>query len=990
MIVPAHPPQFAPHLSSAQVTAWQKEARDLLNTLPQNEASDEAVSMLAPILAASQHLHTQSQNHASDLPGIMAGNINIIMKAAETDFCTACAEAKTDSHLMPAVRHFRYRCSFAIAFSELWGHIDIETSCQMLTSCAEIAVRGVVQFLLQAERSDSQNWVIFALGKLGAGELNYSSDIDLIAIHENNHEEGSHAARNHAGGTKPDYPALARRLSYILSHQTGDGFGWRVDFRLRPDPSATPLSLDFDAAVSYYETMGRAWERAAFIRARPIAGDLALGHQFLHDISSFIWRRHFDYTIIEDLQIWLKHDAETKDYFGFDVKQGAFGIRHIELLVHILQLVGGGRHADFRCPQTRRALTALTKSGWISPEQADALISAYYQWRYLEHRVQYQRDNHSHKLPREHEGMAVFAAFCGFASRDDLTLALTQLQACTAEAARHPILDRMLETRTSTTPSPAAAPAATTFTIQHLESLGYQRAQDIAHIIAGWAAGRQTATRGERARRYLWQCLPGLLTALAKAGDPDTSFARFAELISKLSIGAQPFALLAQNPQLNSLICTILTKAPSLTDQLGAHPALFDNLLEADFFLPLQKNQHFDAMTKTESGPESGPEYSTEIYLETLKIWVQEARFRAKTHFLLKLADPAILARHLSDIADTAISGIARQAFIDFAARYGKIEGASLTIIGLGRLGSRTLSAGSDIDLLFVYDGPEDSHSQGGHAPNTPSLGLSVYFIRLTQQIISWLNLASGQGRLFDVDLRLRPDGKAGPVAIHVKRLDNYFQNEAWAWEHVAWLKARPITSVGTATDRVEKTLKKIRQSFPPLQDVRANIQVMRDKLHGAETPDPKMPPMMNILNLKKRKGGALDLEFLAVLLALEAKSIRINFGGANFGGHNFGGGDFGLSPIQVLEIASQKTSGLDSLKQQARQLEMLIQLCPICLPRHPSPSKTDRSDHDLIPYLPAMAESAGLADADALLHQIEYICTCIDERLSLHLSLKK
>ena len=838
--------------------------------------------------------------------------------------------------------------------------MPISDACTQLSKCAEHGLGIVADYLHRsaiAPLTDSAatgRWVILGLGKLGAGELNYSSDIDLIILHQfaadSDPESYEKQGRN--------FNQQARRLAKILSEDTADGFGWRVDFRLRPDPAATPLSLSFPAAVSYYESTARSWERAAFIRARPIAGDIDLGEQFLGSISAFIWRRSFDYTVIDDLQIWLRHLPATADYLGFDVKLGQFGIRHIELLVHILQLLGGGRHPELRTPNTCTALAHLVQLGWLEPDQASALERLYFHWREIEHRLQYLRDTQTHKLPRDRAALTDFAAFCGIESSDALITAIQQLQEATCAAAHHPIFDQMVEraqNRQSATPELLASAADHELSLEWLASLGFARPHDIRDIIDGWSSGRSPATRGERARHYLFRLLPDLIDHLAKAGDPDAAFARFADLVAALPAGAQAFSLLCQHPQLASLITDILVKAPALTNTIGRRTDVLDILLEPDFFAPLEGQKEL-----AQNCPQIRADEPVELYLDRLKRWAHEARFRANVHMLQKIAPYTEVLCHLSQIAEQVISAVCTAATHDFQARYGQIAGSSLHILALGRLGSQTMTARSDVDLLFVYEGDLENLSDGPR-----SLGLSSYYIRLTQLIISWLTVASREGSLYEIDTRLRPDGKSGPAATHLDRLASYYASEAWPWEHIAIAKARLIASSHRDSNTaIKKIVSDIKNNPPSAVEMAADISKMREKL-ASEIASGKPSG----LGLKKRAGGLLDIEFLATLYRAQLAASPNEEQAA-----------YPSAPLDLLKSCQklQPYPALQACIDAAARLEEVQAFSQLCLPHYAEAA----DPHAPSPPYQALAETAGYADLNALLTAIENSCKIIEEAL--------
>ena len=944
------PPLMPASCDLAQQQRWLDELEEIEKLSVLDDADKQ---QLAAIIAGSSHLHRMVRLFADDVPDILTGKAEKILADAQKNWRESVRSAPSDERLAAGVRQFRNRCHFAIALAELCGQMDISDACTHLSRCAEYGLKEVADYLYQGA-ADQGRWVILGLGKLGAGELNYSSDIDLIILHQFAPESDAQSCEKQG----KNFNGLARRLAKILSEDTADGFGWRVDFRLRPDPAATPLSLSFPAAVSYYESTARSWERAAFIRARPVAGDITLGAQFLSSISAFIWRRSFDYTVIDDLQIWLRHLPATDDYLGFDVKLGQFGIRHIELLVHILQLLGGGRHPELRTSNTCTALACLTGLGWLEPEQASALEKLYFHWRKIEHRLQYLRDTQTHKLPRDHTALADFAAFCGIQTTDKLITTIQNLQEATCAAAHHPIFDQMVEraqNRQSALPELLASAADHELSLEWLASLGFARPHDLRDIIDGWSSGRSPATRGERARHYLFRLLPELITHLAKAGDPDAAFARFADLVAALPAGAQAFSLLCQHPQLASLITDILVKAPALTNTIGRRTDVLDILLEPDFFTPLEGQKELAQIC-----PQIRADEPVELYLDRLKRWAHEARFRANVHMLQKITPYPEVLCHLSQIAEQVIQAVFTAAIQDFQTRYGQIAGSSLHILALGRLGSQTMTARSDIDLLFVYEGEPESLSDGPR-----SLGLTAYYIRLTQLIISWLTVASREGSLYEVDTRLRPDGKSGPAATHLHRLASYYADEAWPWEHIAMAKARLIASSEGDTDTaLQKTVLDIIDNPPPAPEMVADIIKMRDKLAseiGAKKPAG--------LGLKKRAGGLLDIEFLAILSrvppALKTYDELTTHPSA---------------PLDLLKSRQehQPDPALQACIDAAARLEEVQAFSQLCLPRYAEAADLHAPSS---PYH-APAEITGYADLNALLEAIEACCKTIEEIL--------
>lgn len=944
------PPRLSRTLTPAQQAGWREDAVRLAG----DRLNDAQRDQLAAILSASPHLMRAAVQFADDLPVLIKGDWAAILAQAEQDWQHSWPAALSDAQLMTAVRRYRNRSHLAIALAELFGQTRIDTSWGALTKVAEEALRGVVSYLLKDQPAQGSGWVILGLGKLGAGELNYSSDIDLIALQDSRAERaaGQTAEQNHK-----HFSELTRRLGHLLSQQTEDGFGWRVDFRLRPDPAVTPLCLSADAAVTYYESIARSWERAAFIRARPVAGDLQVGEQFLAQICSFIWRRNLDYTVLDDLQIWLRHLPTPAGYLGFDVKLGAFGIRHIELLVHLLQLLGGGRHEGLRQFNTFAALDALASEGWLDTTQIQQMKDCYSQWRLVEHRLQYLRDTQTHCLPRNEQEMDQFAAFAGLPEAAALRQKLQELQQATEAACSHPLMDRLMAAHKAGPTDKErvlASSADRTVNSRWLADIGFSRPDDMMDIIDGWMSGRIPATRSERARGYLGRFLPPFLARLGKASAPDSAFACFTELIRNLPAGAQIFALFVHYPQIADLVGNLLVKAPALTRQLSRKPALFDLLLDTEFFTPFTAEQLAGPPDLLHTAQAEGAEHA----LDELCLWAVETRFRVDVHFLQGLCSFEEASSRLAALADICIREVTQLARLDIQRRYGHLPDDRFAVLGLGRLGSRRLITTSDLDLIFVYQSATETASDGRQ-----SLSAGQYYNRLAQLIISWLSVQTAQGKLFDIDTRLRPDGRSGALATRLERLSSYYQTEAWPWEYCAFLKARIIQADADIKQAAEQIVLKIKTTPPALPKLADDILTMRQRLAA----DPA-----SAHSLKKRAGGFLDAEFLAILLAVDKGDRELIT--APKGSPS--------SWLRQLAQAADQSDDLNEVCAGLDELELITQFTSLCLGK----ASGTVSASDSAPTWLALAERLGLEATDCLEQRLEMRCEQIDRILQKYL----
>lgn len=866
---------FAAHLSAQQRQLWCEDVQNRAKEYGlADQFSADMITSCAICFSASSYLDRTSRYFLYDIPSIWEGGMQQIMDDAACQLAKTFAELTGDTSRIAeqpstpsaappdtlpvaqsaeqAIGLFRNRVHFAIALSELWGKSSFEQTLQALSDAAEIAVRQAASFLLYPQPADTSDWMIFALGKLGAEELNFSSDIDLICLH-------------HLQATATDSPnpvTLTKKLSALLSAYSPYGQGWRVDLRLRPDPSATAVSVSVPAALHYYQSKARSWERAAFIRARPIAGNIDAAHLFLKQIESFIWRRHLDYTVIDDLSVMHMHKAAEDDFLGFDLKKGAYGIRHIELFCHILQLLSGGRHEQIRHHHTQTAIKRLSEFGWLDSEQAEHLTSLYLRWRLLEHRLQYQQDSHTHSLPRNETEFSSFAQFSGFHNADELRACITNLQAETRKHTSHQMMQKLQASHhSSEMPNTSAVESEDlTQTEAYLTSLGFQRTTDILNTLQTWKAGKIAATRTENARHNLQRLLDVALVQMAQSEHPDTIFFAFASMIEKLNAGAKLFALLSEYPHLCRLVSESMSQSPFILQRISAHPELLDLWVDSRFSAPITYADEEEIYPFRFLQDTAFHDASTEARLDYIRLIKKEIELKAAFHLLHHSSPHHAVSRYLSQFAEIAVCTMAQTALADIERRYGRIAQFNFAIIGLGRLGARNMTLTSDLDIIFVYQAQNDPVSDG-----QIQIGATGYALKLAQRIINFLSTHTAQGSLYETDLRLRPDGNAGPLAVHYDRLSSYLQAEAWPWEAIAFQKARLIwqsddaysmagdsASLSALVTQLQTHAKSL--SLPQLKTDILAMMSRLDETQPAKT------------DLKKRQGGLLYADFLKCL----------------------------------------------------------------------------------------------------------------------------
>ena len=788
-----------------------------------------------------------------------------VLSALRRDLRTDLAgEAATD-RVMAALRRAKRRTALAVALADIAGYWPLAKVTAALTAFAETALAVATAHLLRRLADEGQlaladpadpergsGFFVLAMGKLGAGELNYSSDIDLIVLYDD--ERVSYT------GTRPlqdCFLRLTRELVRIMEERTSDGYVFRTDLRLRPDPGATPLAISALAAEVYYESMGQNWERAAMIKARPVAGDREAAAIFLERLVPYVWRKHLDFAAIQDIhsikrQIDAFRGGGEIKVAGHDLKLGRGGIREIEFFAQTQQLIWGGRMPELRVADTCGALAALVAAGRIPAETARDLAEAYRFLRRVEHRLQMVEDLQTHTLPGDDAGVARIGVFAGFSGAEDFAAALLgHLRA----------VERHYAALFEEAPS-LGGPGNLVFTgsepdpetLETLAGLGFANPEAVSSAIMAWHRGRYPATRSVRARELLTELMPALLAALAKTADPAAALLKFDEFLSRLPAGVQLFSLFHSNPALLDLVAEIMGSAPRLADRLSRRPILLDAVL-APWFADATPPASVLAGELVEA---LAPAKDFEDVLDITRRWAKDRKFQLGVQVLHNQIDAEAAAPTLSDIGDILIRALQPEVEKDFARRYGRIPGAGLSVVALGRLGSREMTFASDLDLIFVYsDTAEDAVSDGAKA-----LTPTVYFSRLAQRFLNALTARTAEGELYEVDIRLRPSGESGPIASSLQAFHRYQRESAWVWEHMALTRARVVSGREELRRDIETLIRDVlampRDPLKLAAEV-ADMRLRMAKTHKGES----------IWDIKHFRGGIVDVEFIAQYLQL-------------------------------------------------------------------------------------------------------------------------
>ncbi len=686
-----------------------------------------------------------------------------------------------------------------------------------------------------------------AMGKHGAFELNYSSDIDLSLFFDPN---ALRAALTPGQEPQAFANRIAQGLANLLSERTADGYVFRVDLRLRPDPSSTPPVVAVPMALDYYESVGQNWERAAFIKARVVCGDRAAGNDFLKDLRPFVWRRSLDYQAVLDIQsikrqIHVHKTGEGLQAAGANLKLGRGGIREIEFYAQTQQLILGGRDPSLREPRTVEALAALAEAGHIPTTVATELSAAYVELRGLEHRVQMLDDEQTHVLPADPLRRIAVAALAG---KGDLVAFDASVEALLAGVNRR--YGELFEGEEELS-SPYGSLVFTGVdndpeTLATLERMGFTDPIAVADTIRSWHHGRIPATRTVRGRELFTRLAPQLLTALARTGAADDAFRRFAVFFSGMNSGVQVQALFLGQPELFERVVGVMAFAPRLARTLGRYPAALDSMLDARFEAQLGLNTglfaQMDAEAKTAGDFEGAMNVARRLH--------REQAFRIGMQTLSGRAGPEAAGRAFTNLADAAMRTLSDAALLETERLGGHFPGA-VAVVALGKAGSGEMTASSDLDLMTVYDAPADAHSDG------KGWAADVFYARFTQRLIAALSAHTGEGGLYEVDMRLRPSGSKGPVSVRMATFDAYYQGEADTWEFMALTRARVVwASDPVFADQVmaaiETALRRPRNGV----DLAHDIRKMRDLMERERKPS-------GFWDLKLASGGQVDAEFV-------------------------------------------------------------------------------------------------------------------------------
>ena len=807
---------------------------DALARVP--DLTGDLAQLVLGTAGTSPYLKSLIEREAAWLPGALSDPDAALAEVfAET-------RALAPDQMKPGLRQGKRRMALLTALADLAGAWPLEKVTAALTDygalAADVAIKAEIATLIRRKKlpglteddiETAGGLTILAMGKMGAHELNYSSDIDLICLFDETRFDPDDFYEARQGMVR-----ATRNMCSALSEKTADGYVFRTDLRLRPDPAVTPVCMAMAAAETYYESLGRTWERAAYIKARPCAGDLEAGARFLKTLRPFVWRRHLDFAAIQDahdMRLRIRENKGTGGAIrvpGHDMKLGRGGIREIEFFTQTRQLIAGGRDADLRLRGTVEGLAALADKGWVPEEAARTLTAHYRQHREVEHRIQMVHDAQTHRMPQSDDGLERIACLMGL-DRDAL---LSQV---------HDRLEEVHELTEGFFAPDAGGAAPAPDLPDELDP----------SVMARWPT--YPALRSARGQQIFERLKPELLSRIARSAKPGEALMALDGFLAGLPAGVQLFSLFEANPQLIDLLIDVVGTSHALAEHLSRNSSVFDAVIGGGFFSEWPGRAALCQMLDERLSVET--DYETR--LDATRRWCKEWHFRIGVHHLRGLIDAKTAGIQYAELADAVIGTLMPIVVDHFASKHGMPPGRGAAVLGMGSLGAARLNATSDLDLIVIYD-PADQDMSDGRRP----LATRPYYARLTQALITALTAPMSQGRLYEVDMRLRPSGKQGPVATSLEAFIQYQRKDAWVWEHLALTKARCVGGSAEVGADIEAFRKAFLAEPQDRAKVLTEMAEMRDRLAAAKSPTSEW-------DAKTGPGRMMDVELVAQTGAL-------------------------------------------------------------------------------------------------------------------------
>jgi glutamate-ammonia-ligase adenylyltransferase len=837
---------------------------------------------LIQLLGASAYLSDILIGQGKSWPRIFLAQINEPRKSVAEHLVELSSELSGAASLdqrAKILRRHKQREFLRIGSLDLRSARSVEETTGELTALAEASLeiayrscRGEVDKDFGALRrpgtGKKNRFVILGMGKLGGAELNFSSDIDIIYLYEEDDGE-SEGGRKGKAAARAFFAALAEKITRMMGEVTEDGFVFRTDLRLRPLGRHGPAVQSLNSALLYYESWGQCWERSALIKARPVAGDKELGDQFLQQVEPFIYRRYLDFTTVEELREMkarIERELLSPTNRERNVKLGPGGIREIEFFAQALQLVNGGYERRIREQSTLKALGLLARCGYVPPREANRLSRAYRFLRDVEHKIQMLQEAHSHFIPEGKEEESALSRRLGYSPRGgkserELFWKDYRRQTAAVRAA----FNRLFYSAQKEISSESAAGLGAMWNdlddeelaLKELQRLGFPEPQRAYRNLLAVRDGEPYSPPSPRRLKVMRRLGPALMGAVMQSSAPDQALFNLAEFSHRVGGRTGFLSLLAENPTTAQLLITLFASSQFLTDLFLACPELLDSLIRADLTKPHKTREGL--LEELAAALASNADLQDK--LNAMRRTRSQEFLRIGLHDLgggLKLEE---VFNQLTDLAEACLEAALALSLREMEKSHGKISRGRFALLGMGKLGGREIDYNSDLDLIFVYDAPEESRSRGGAGA---SLDAHEFYVRLGQRLITFLSAPMEQGIVYKIDMRLRPSGRFGPLVSSLAAFRHYHQTSSELWERQALVKLRFAAGDQSLGSEAEKVAEAFVYGRGLTEDGVAEIDHLRGRMERELARED-----LSQFNLKKGMGGMVDIEFLIQMLQL-------------------------------------------------------------------------------------------------------------------------
>ncbi|MGE5302077.1 MAG: bifunctional [glutamate--ammonia ligase]-adenylyl-L-tyrosine phosphorylase/[glutamate--ammonia-ligase] adenylyltransferase [Alphaproteobacteria bacterium] len=844
--------------------------------------SPAELAALVRLLGSSVYLGDVLLAQGKQWPEIFLRQLALGEKGASEHLKELQAAVATSASLEEfgkALRRHKRREFLRIGARDLLPSVPMEETVRELTSLAEGALRAAYQFCRSEVEKDfgalniagtasAQRFAVLGMGKLGGGELNFSSDIDVIFLYEDDEDESS-GGRKGKVMPRDFFTALGKHIIQVMGEVTEDGFVFRIDLRLRPLGVNGPLVQSVASAMVYYESWGQCWERAALIKARPVAGDVALGASFLKEIEPFIYRRYLDYTTVDELRhMKMRIENELLDSRSKErnIKLGYGGIREVEFFTQALQLVNGGYVPEVRGQRTIPALAELARHGFIAEQEEHDLVYAYRFLRQVEHKVQIVQEAHAHSIPEgddEEQALARRLGYTRHGKQTERELFWRDQRAHTSKV--RAIFDRLFYGAQKEITSDRASAVGSIWNdldrqeliINELGKIGFADPAKAYSNLLAVRDGEVYAPPSPKRLKVMRTLGPALITEIAKSTAPDQALLNLSRFSQRIGGRTGFLTLLAENPETMRLLVTLFADSQFLTDLFLNRPELIDTLIRVDL---TQVEKTKDTMS-SELHTALGEQTHIEAQLNALRRYKTEEFIRIGLHDLGGAIELVPVLNQLSNLADACLEGALDITENELNDRFGSVSQGKFAVMGGGKMGGRELDYNSDLDLVFVYDAGEDAQTCGGTQASLPA---HEYYVRLGQKLLTYLSAPTEEGIAYKIDMQLRPSGKSGPLVCSFDAFREYHKAASQLWERQALIKARWVAGDPTLGRQIEQISAKFAFGQGLSHEGIGEIHYLRMRMERELAGEDETR-----FNLKKGRGGLVDIEFLTQMLQL-------------------------------------------------------------------------------------------------------------------------